>query len=350
VRSVPPFDDAALVAVRQWEYEVTRVDGQPVPVQLTIPITFALRLPEITREPGVPELRQGVAPAFPAGPTSRGPVRARAELTIDSEGHVREAAITGGDPPYTEALLQAVRTWAFLPPGGGATMEVEATFDAEAKDAQRVQLRIYGLKKTAAVSPTPTPAPAPSPAAPTAPAPTASARPDVPRPVSAPAPATASAVPAPVRSPAPAASPSAAAPPPRASDPASAAVEVVPGPAPTPTPRPTDTASMTAGVSAVRDVALSEGVPDLTSGRRPQVPPLARMEGVSGQVEVRFVVEASGATSNVEVAGPDRLKEAARQTVSSWTFRRGSTERLFLVVTIDYGGDAARAVVKRQTT
>ena len=29
VRSVPPFDEAALSAARQWEYEVTQVDGQP---------------------------------------------------------------------------------------------------------------------------------------------------------------------------------------------------------------------------------------------------------------------------------------------------------------------------------
>src|SRR5215210_3606799 len=31
VRSVPPFDEPALAAVRQWEYEVTRVNGEPVP-------------------------------------------------------------------------------------------------------------------------------------------------------------------------------------------------------------------------------------------------------------------------------------------------------------------------------
>ena len=47
VRSLPPFDDAATVAARQWEYEVTKVDGKPVPVRLTVPITFALKLPEI---------------------------------------------------------------------------------------------------------------------------------------------------------------------------------------------------------------------------------------------------------------------------------------------------------------
>jgi hypothetical protein len=106
---------------------------------------------------------------------------------------------------------------------------------------------------------------------------------------------------------------------------------------------------MDTGVSAVRDVALTAGVPDLTSGRRPLVPPFARMEGLTGQVEVKFVVEASGATSNLEIQGPDRLKEAARQTVSSWTFRRTSTERLFLTTTIEYGGETARAAVKRQS-
>lgn len=343
VRSVPPFDEAALVAVRQWEYDVTRVDGQAVSVQLTIPITFSLRLPEMVREQGVPELRQGVAPAFPAGQSPRPPARVNAELTIDSEGQVREAAITAGDPPYTEALLQAVRTWAFLPPGSDrATMEVEATFDAAAKEGQRVALRIYGLRQVGAGTAAQTPAPVTRAAA---------APPEVPRPVSAPAPASAAPVATarpPVTAPPVAAPPAAPLPRPAGAGTAPA-VEVVPGPVAAP-PRPSDTASMEPGVSGVRDVSLAEGVPDLTSGRRPQVPPVARMEGVTGQVEVRFVVEASGATSNVEVAGPDRLKEAARQTVSSWTFRRASTERLFLVVTIDYGGETARAVVKRQTT
>src|SRR3977135_1811076 len=65
LRSVPPFDDAALTAARQWEYEVTKVDGKPVPVRLTVPITFALKLPDMTREAGIPELRQGATPGFP---------------------------------------------------------------------------------------------------------------------------------------------------------------------------------------------------------------------------------------------------------------------------------------------
>ena len=71
LRSVPPFDEAALTAARQWEYEVTKVDGKAVPVRLTVPITFALKLPEMTREAGIPELRQGASPVSPSGPRAR---------------------------------------------------------------------------------------------------------------------------------------------------------------------------------------------------------------------------------------------------------------------------------------
>ena len=67
LRSVVPFDEAALSAARQWEYEVTKVDGQPVPVRLTVPITFALKLPDMTRTAGIPELRQGATPVLSGG-------------------------------------------------------------------------------------------------------------------------------------------------------------------------------------------------------------------------------------------------------------------------------------------
>lgn len=344
VRSVPPFDEPALAAVREWEYEVTRVDGRPVPVLLTIPITFAMQLPEVTREPGVPEMRQGVAPVFPAGATEK-QARVTASLSLDREGQVREAAITAGSPPFAESLLQAVRTWAFVAPpeAQGVSFDVEAVFNAAGKDGPRVQLRLYGVRQAAVPVETAAPSTAATPAAVTA------------SPAAAPPERTATTAPPTSQSapPSPAAPPPTATPAPPAGDAAgpprttvaAPPVEVVPAP---PAPKPTDTAIMEPGVSAVRDVTLGSGVPDLTSGRRPLVPPLARMEGVTGQVEVRFVVEASGATSNLDVTGPERLKEAARQTVSSWTFRRTSTERLFLVATLDYGAETARAAVKRQ--
>jgi len=359
VRSVPPFDDAALAAVRQWEYEPTKVDGQPVSVSMTIPITFAMRLPDVAREAGVPEMRQGVPPPFPGGAPPKQPAQVKAELTIDPQGQVKEASVVAGNPPYTEAVMQALRTWAFVPPSDGSavTVSLEATF-SEGKEGARVQMRLFGARAatlaaaatpaappTAAPSAAPIPAPAPAASRPTAavvaiPAP-ASELP-APRPpvaVSTPAPRGTAAAGARTTPPVRAAAPAGA------STPAAPPVEIVPAP---PTPKPTDSSRQEAGVSAVRDVTLTEGVPDLTSGRRPQVPPLARMDGLTGKVEVRFVVEASGATSNLELAGPEALREAARQTVGSWTFRRGSTERLFLVTTIDYGPEAARAQVKRQ--
>jgi protein TonB len=40
VRSMPPFDEAALYAARQWRFEPALLDGVPVPVLLTATVTF----------------------------------------------------------------------------------------------------------------------------------------------------------------------------------------------------------------------------------------------------------------------------------------------------------------------
>jgi periplasmic protein TonB len=40
LRSVPMLDKAALDAVRQWEYTPTLLNGVPVPVVLTVTVTF----------------------------------------------------------------------------------------------------------------------------------------------------------------------------------------------------------------------------------------------------------------------------------------------------------------------
>jgi len=41
VRSIPLLDEAALTAVRQWEYLPTMLNGVPVPVVVTVTINFA---------------------------------------------------------------------------------------------------------------------------------------------------------------------------------------------------------------------------------------------------------------------------------------------------------------------
>jgi TonB family protein len=360
LRSVPPFDEAALTAARQWEYEVTKVDGKPVPVRLTVPITFALKLPEMTREAGIPELRQGATPGFPAG--AKGPAKVVADVTLLPDGTVAEAAIREGDPPYAEAMLQTLRTWRFASEAEAPPVAFQVRAEFVPGPPSRVELKLSGLRtaqRPPAVSPAPEPTPpavpAPGPAAtpvPTAPTPV----PPVPTPVpDTPAPAAppATATPAPPILTAPAApaprpdgvqpSPVAPTPPP---------VEVIPGgPAPGASPAPAAVPSPAphteAGVSAVRDVTLGPGVPDLTKGRRPVAPPLARMSSLSGAVQVQFSVDASGASSIQSVNGPDLLKEAARQAVATWSFRRTSAERLYLVATFNYEGDRAQAEVKR---
>jgi len=97
----------------------------------------------------------------------------------------------------------------------------------------------------------------------------------------------------------------------------------------------------------VRDVALAAGVPDLVKGRRPVVPPVARMAGANGEVQVTFSVDAAGISSVQKVEGPDLLNEAARQAVASWTFRRTTAERIFLAAGFTFQGDRARADVRR---
>ena len=102
------------------------------------------------------------------------------------------------------------------------------------------------------------------------------------------------------------------------------------------------------GVSAVRDVMLEPGVPELARGRRPVAPPFARMSATTGAVEVSFSVSAGGTTALQTATGTDLLRYSAEQTVASWVFRRSRAERAYLVAVFTYSGDKASAVVRPQ--
>jgi TonB family protein len=375
VRSVPPFDEAATVAVKQWEYEVTRVNGSPVKVRLTVPITFALKLPTLNRAPGIPEMRMGAAPGLPPEPWNRNEATVEADVTLDPDGHVTDALITAGDSPWAEALLQAVRTWRFVGSSGEGPLTFKATAHFVSGAPGKVDLKLSDPRRTlppladagAAATPPTAPAAPPDPAAPPGAAPPAAApagttAPPVEAP-SATTPATAPAEPSPAAP--PPTTPPADAPPttltpstppvterstPTAKPAAPAAggsvqappVEVVPA-APAPPPPPPQPEG--GGGSAVRGILLGTGVPDLVSGRRPVVPPLARLNTVAGKVLVRFAVDASGATSNAQAEGPEALREAARQAVSSWIFRRTKADRIHLTAEFDYAAETATATV-----
>ncbi len=128
VRSVPGLDEAAIAAARQWEYAPTKVDGKAVRVRITVPITFALALPPLARQDGIPELRQGVSPAWPA--SAEGGGLAAAEVTLEPDGRVGGARVLDGGAPWSGALLAALKTWRFAPPPDDAVLSfrVEAEF------------------------------------------------------------------------------------------------------------------------------------------------------------------------------------------------------------------------------
>src|SRR5512143_1920654 len=149
VRSVPGLDEAAIAAARQWEYTPTKVDGKPVRVRVTVPVVFSLALPTLNRQTGIPELRQGISPAWPAGAAGGG--IARAEVTLEADGRVGSARILEGNPPWSDALLGALKTWRFAPPPEDEvlTFRVEAEFLADGGQGERrVSLEATGLQRS----------------------------------------------------------------------------------------------------------------------------------------------------------------------------------------------------------
>ena len=398
LRSVPGLDEAAIAAARQWEYEPTKIDNKPVSVRLTVPITFSLALPRLTRQSGVPELRQGVTPPFPKDASSGG--NASAEVTLEPDGRVGAARLLSGEAPWSDALLAALKTWRFAPPPEDSVLSfrVEAEFvkSKGGSEPNAVELRATGLQRSDLLADTSAaPAPAPQAAAPQATAPQtpttqapAAPAPAAPAPTPTPTPTPAQQAPAPTPTPVPTPVPAPANPAPAApAPPAAKPAAPEPRPTPTPTPQPAAPAKpqtpqqtpppgaqavpaapsdatapppvevITAppppppqenGISAVREVTLEPGVPDLARGRRPVVPPLARLNGVTGTVEVLFSVSAGGVTALQTATGPDVLRYSAEQTVASWVFTRQRAERAYLTATFTYGADKGTAVIKPQ--
>lgn len=355
VRSVPGLDEAAISAAQHWEYEPTRVNGKAVRVRVTVPVVFSLALPALSRQDGVPELRQGAAPAWPAGAEGGG--LAIAEVTLEPDGRIGGARVLDGGAPWSSALLAALKTWRFAPPPDDVVLSfrVEAEFVSargSAPQQRRVTLKAAGLQRSGLLD-----EPAPPAAAPTVSAAPPASAPAAAEPARAPpVPAMVPAVPdaaatTPAEAPKPAVPVAPLAPlalpetPPVSKTstpdlPEAPPVEVITAPPPAAQPEN--------GVSAIRDVTLEPGVPDLTRGRRPVVPPLARMTGTSGSVEVSFSVSAAGTTSIQGVTGLDLLKPVAEQAVASWVFRRARADRAYMVAVFTYAGDKGTAVVRPQ--
>lgn len=312
-RSIQGLDEAATAAVKLWEYEPTKVAGQAVKVLLSQSITFALKLPDLQRAPGVPELKSGGSPPVPPG--LREAASAAVELTLGSQGEVLEVAALDGHPVVSEALLRAARAWRFSLAEGATPPTFTVTADWKPGPPPVLTLSASDLRSSGADF-----LPAPPPDSPAAPA----SIPEVPQ-ATGTMPPTSSA-------------------PPTAAPTATPAAPVVDTDVLTARPDPP---AKEQGASAVADVLLGDNIPELVQGRRPVWPPLARLGSVTGEVVVRFSVDLAGKVSVHSAEGPDLLKATAEQAVGTWLFRRTAIDRLNLIATFKYASDRAMAKIER---
>lgn len=315
-RSIKGLDEAALAAVRLWEYEPTKVAGKPVKVLHSQGITFTMKLPDLQRAPGVPELRSGGSPPIPVGLTA--PASATVEVTLGAEGEVQEAAVIEGDPAVSEGLLRVVRSWRFVLPEGAAPPSFSIRAEWKPGPPAVVALTAADPRSAATAASLSGVAPAVPPVLPTEATPSA-------------APASQTPSPAGVRAPSP--SPASLA----AGEPVD--TEVLPA-------RP-EPPAREEGMSMVADVVLGENIPELVRGRRPVWPPLARLGNVTGEVVVRFSVDLAGKVTVHSAEGTDLLKATAEQAAATWMFRRTAIDRLNLIATFSFTAERAVAKVQR---
>jgi protein TonB len=307
-RSIPGLDEAALAAVRLWEYEPSKLSGKAVAVRLSQSITFALKLPDLQRAPGVPELKSGGAP--PPPPPLAAPETASVVVALGAQGEVKEAAILDGHPVVSEALLRAVKAWRFQISEGSTPPSFTVRAEWTAGPTPSLTLKALDLKNgTSAASAAPPPAGSPAPGAPPNPAAAEAA--------DAAATTTAAAV-------------------------DTVDTEVIPA--------RQEPAAKEQGASAVADVILGDHIPDLVKGRRPIWPPMARLGNVMGEVVVRFSVDLAGKVTVHSAEGPDLLKASGEQAVATWLFRRTAIDRLHLIATFKFSSDRSVARVERASS
>ena len=162
LRSVPLLDQAALDAVRQWQFEPTRLNGVPVPVVMTVTVNFTLDAVGLS---GTGHVVRGVVGGVPGGvvggvvggvpggvpsgvprmpppkkifdvkpvypPEARdagiqGVVIVQTSIGID--GTVVDAKVLRSIPMLDEAALDAVRQWRFEPIPAPMKMTASVSF------------------------------------------------------------------------------------------------------------------------------------------------------------------------------------------------------------------------------
>ena len=150
LRSIPMLDQAAVDAVMQWRFRPTLLNGQAVPVIMTVTVNFALEKSPVFPREVVPEgpqpqvnERGGSIPALPGQMPvivkevkpaySREAFEAGAEGTVEVEatiadGRVTDARVIRGIPMLDALALDAARQWEFTRLPQPVTVKIEFSF------------------------------------------------------------------------------------------------------------------------------------------------------------------------------------------------------------------------------
>ena len=167
LRGQPLLDQAALDAVKQWQFQPTMLNNELVPVIMTVTVNFTLGAPQgVAGQEGALSAPPPPPPPPPPPVDGQTPIRVGGnvkppmktrdvrpvyppdalaakiqgavviEATIDSAGHVRDTRVLGGPTQLQQAAVEAVRQWQYEPTlmNGVAvpvTMTVSLTFSVD---------------------------------------------------------------------------------------------------------------------------------------------------------------------------------------------------------------------------
>ncbi len=130
LRSVPPLDEAALAAVKQWKYEPMIIDGRARKVVFTVTVRFTLK---DGPKPGIPDAfaagavkAEGdikppklVGEVMPVYPENARLARVQGVVILgvrtDEQGRVVDAKILRSIPLLDQAAIDAVKQWTYEP-------------------------------------------------------------------------------------------------------------------------------------------------------------------------------------------------------------------------------------------
>jgi TonB family protein len=130
LRSVPLLDQAALDAVKQWEYTPTLLDGKPVPLVMTVTTNFtmdggisqpgpwpaAAGAVRVGGNIAPPRKIKDVRAAYPLGAQAdRVSGAVTLELLIGPDGKVKDVRVIRSSPAFDKSAVDAVRKWEYEP-------------------------------------------------------------------------------------------------------------------------------------------------------------------------------------------------------------------------------------------